>query len=284
MPRQLTRRRSRAADVDEVPATRRRSAPEPEEAEEEEQPGRRRSSRAVDAGDSRPARSSRRRADEGDGDAERPRPGRKRENKAKPGGASLGSGLDAYRSQRSQNYGKDQLIIRDKPVLVKFLEPAMFTTFREHWLNELPKGVKKSHTCYKAGDPFCDEGISTRLKTLFNVVDMADGEVKYLEAGPALADAIADFIWDEEDPEDNDPDGPLDREDVYFSIKRKKKANDLYDFTVKPVDERDLDRYNTEPLTGEELDDALDNLFDDSVIQYTSIEDMEKLIDSLDDE
>jgi hypothetical protein len=230
-------------------------------------------------------RSSRRRSRDDEEDEEPAAPRSRRKNKAKgtAGGASLGRGLDVYRSQRSSNFAdSNKLKVTDKAVLVKFLEPDNFDTYRTHWVEGLPKGVKNSYTCYAKGDPMCDEGIPTRLLTLFNVINMDDGELYYIEAGPNLADAIADYCEDEEG--DCDPEGPIDREDMYFSIKRKKKSNNFYEFTVKPVRERDLDDWQTEPLSDEEIDQAMGNLFTgEDVIQYTDIEAMEKIMDGLDD-
>jgi hypothetical protein len=285
-PRTLPRRRPAAAEEEETetPArARRRAADEVEEraADEVEE-------RAADEVGTRRAR--RRAADEVEDDEVGTRRARRRaaespastrRNKAKAqSGASLGRGLDAYRAQRTANYvDSNKLKIGDKAVLVKFLEPDNFDTYRQHWLEGMPQGVRRSHTCLSDGDPLCDMGLSTRLLTLFNVVNMADGDNYYIEAGPNLADSIADYAAEDE------PNGPLDREDMYFSIKRKKKSNGFYEFTVTPVRERDLDEWNTEALTYDELDKAMDNLFTgDDVIQYTPIDELEKIADSLPEE
>src|SRR5580700_4854978 len=50
-------------------------------------------------------------------------------------------------AQKERSTFPDQLKIDKQKIVVKFLESEPFDTYYVHWINELPKGTKKSWTC-----------------------------------------------------------------------------------------------------------------------------------------
>lgn len=260
MPRPVTTRRR--AEVD---SPRRSRDVEPDE-REEETPRRGRVS-------SRPARGSR---DDDDADERPSRNARAKSKPARTERSSGGKGWGSYKEHKasSSSYNaKDELRVpENKSLTLKFLEPYPFYSYREHWVNGRGKGDKKSFVCGGTNCPLCDVGHDEwRVLALFNVVDLSDGTNKYLTAGPNLADAIEEQA-DSEDLAPDDPDDEYDEDNsapvinqpgLYFTVSKKKTKNGFFDHNVNPVWE---ERLKVDPLTEEEEDEALDNLFDDSVI------------------
>jgi hypothetical protein len=116
----------------------------------------------------------------------------------------------------------------------------------------------------------CDLGYDTRTLALFNVVNVKTGETMWWDAGPQAAKRIterADKLAERDEL--------ISRDDLYFAVAKAKQSNGFYDYTVTPVKERDLtDDYDLDPLTDAELDEAMEGLFDDAVIPYTSPRDL----------
>lgn len=244
MARQLPRRRSSRDE-------------EPEEEYEEEEERRPRRSRREDK-EEKPRR-SRRSRDEGE--EERPHRGGKREH-----GKSAGRGWDTVKTARAETFqSAGMLAVKDKAVVLKFLESEPFAVYKQHWLGN----PKRPYTCLDEKCPMCDDGYDTRFVALFNVFDLQAGENKYWQCGPdaakkVMAKAESDKWY-----------SPIDGDDVYFEVSREKQSNGFYAFNLDPVKGRDLeDEYDVEPLDEEELEEALDNLFDEDVIPYQSRSDL----------
>lgn len=258
MPSQLRRRRA-PIDVDgeqdeyyddyeEEPRESRRGA-RSRDREDDERPRRSRE-RSRDRDDDRPTR--RGREDRDDARAKV----RGREDRPS---ASRGSGWDTYKDQRSKKAGPaSRLQVKDKEVVVHFLQPEPFAIYEQHWQGQ------RSFTCPdESSCPMCDDGFGSRTIAMFNVTNMDTAENMYIEAGPRLAGKIKAAA-------EKNSTSPIDREDLYFAINRTKQSNGFFDYELDAIKERDLfEDYKLDPLTDAELDDALSKLFDQSVIPYT---------------
>lgn len=268
MPRQLARRRAPVTTYDQDPE---------EEGYEEERPARsaRRSRRdepeeaarpARREREERPARSRRRDADDDDDPPRRPgrrsreddsTPPRRAKAKAKGGWGTV----EANRAARYSNPGRLQ--VKDKEVLLKFLEEEPFATYGQHWVGQ------RSYTCGLNADyekcPLCSLGNPVRYLALFNVVDVDTGENRYWEVGPEATKTLMEF-------HEETRTSPLNKDGLYFTAKRFKKDNGFYGFKIGTVKERDLDdEFGLEPLGDDELDEAMDHLFDDSVVSTNTL-------------
>lgn len=189
---------------------------------------------------------------------------------------SRGSGWDAVSKQRAaRSTGAHRLDIKDEEVLLKFLEPEPFGLYEQHWVGQ------RSYTCIEDKGtvcPLCALGYNTRYLVLFNVYDMKAGDNKFWPAGPNAVREI-------EDLKETGRNWPIDKAGLYFSIKRTKKENGFFEFKVSPVKERDLqDDFGVEALTEEEIKEAIATKFDESVIPYSSREQLEEVASKLADE
>lgn len=203
-----------------------------------------------------------------------PRGRRSRDEDDEDETVSRGRGWDAYGAQRAKKASNPhRLQVKDKEVIVKFLEPEPFAVYEQHWVGN------RSYTCPEENKcPLCDAGWDTRTLALFNVVLVETAESMFFEAGPAAAKKIRSAS-------EKKSTSPINRDGLYFSLTRKKQSNGFYDYEVEKVDEDDLEQYyKYEPLSKDELRDAKDNLFDDSVIPVTKRRDLVAVADSDEDD
>jgi hypothetical protein len=230
-------------------------------------------------------RRSRRSRDEDDEDEEEERPRRGRrasrddddEPRSRRPKVKAKGGWDAVRNNRAARYANPgQIQVKDKEVLLKFLEPEPFATYGQHWVGQ------RSYTCGLNAEyekcPLCNEGVPCRYLALFNVVDMNTGENRYWEVGPEASKTLMEF---EEEPRTK----PLSKDGLYFAAKRFKKDNGFYGFKISSVKERDLeDEFGVEPLDDHELDKADAGIFDDSVIPVNTLKELKDAAKEVDDE
>lgn len=187
--------------------------------------------------------------------------------------ASQGRGWDALKNERARRGGgAHRLQVKDRQVIIRFLEDEPFAVYRQHWVGN------RSYSCAGKNCPLCDGGYDTRAMALFNVVDLSTGENMYWEAGPNAAKAIIDLT---ERPQTT----PINKEGLYFAVTRSKQSNGFFAFTLTPIKERDLaEDYGEEALTPEELKEAAEHLFDHSVISASSIADLRAALDGAEEE
>ena len=255
-PRQLARRRAPVGPV------------EPDDDFEDEAPrASRRRSRDEDAPSREPIRRSRRSRDDDD-DEDPPRRGRRsrddEDEKPRRATAKANGGWVTVKSNRAARYSNPgRLQVKDKEVVVKFLEPEPFASYGQHWVGQ------RSYTCGLNADyekcPLCNMGNPCRYLALFNVTDMDSAENRYWEVGPEATKTLMEFHEEERT-------SPLSRDGLYFAAKRFKKDNGFYGFKISSIKERDLDdEFGLEPLDEGELAEAEEKLFDASVIPTNTL-------------
>jgi hypothetical protein len=199
-------------------------------------------------------------------------------------GSAVGRGWAASRANRAKSgtfNNLDQLTspIAPKSVTVAFLEEEPFATYNQHWVDEVTSG-RKSFVCLGEDDdcPLCLIGLGTRNMDLYNVVDMSgdDPVVRYIEAGPDLGDRIYERSQEELTK-------PLNQPGQYFVIKKAKK-NRAYAHTVDAVNEDRLERVSDlDPLSDDDFDAYLKELFDDSVVKRSTRRELQDVADEVDD-
>lgn len=237
----------------------RRSAPAPRRDEDDEKPARSR---------------SRSRDDDDDADAD-------------GDGSATSGGWGAWREKRAalSNFGEEFKVDYKRRYLIRFLDDEPYATFGQHWLDDMPKGEKKSYICLGADCPLCDilgADSETKAKPLarFNVVEFVeekrDGKSlmvpkhKFWEIGPGVAQILEDYS---DDPQMS----PL--SDFYWQVsksKTSKKSPTTYQ--ISAVKERDLwDDWGAEELTEEEWNDFLDKRFDSSSIRKDSADELAEI-------
>jgi hypothetical protein len=278
MPVRRVRREAAEEELDERP-TRRASRDQDEP--EDERPARR-PARDEDE-EERPAR--RRPRDDEEEEEERPRRRRPRddEEEEEPDEDSTGAvraGWDGYKHQKAKGGDfPEELKITDEPELVKFLEEGPFASYRQHWIDNPPNGIrKKSWTCVETDCPLCDMGDRPRLLTAFNIVHLSTGgdpENKILVLGTKATGQLLNFAEDRKT-------GPLSK--LYYALSKTGK-NQATAYNIVPVKERDLkEDWDMEPLSDDELDEAEAKMYDATAIQTPSRKQLKELASGLSDD
>lgn len=256
--------------------------PDPEEGGEQPS-GRRRSA----------SRPSRRAAPEARGDEDEPRGrgrgrGRSREDADDEGedsGASVEGGWGTWRQRRAETSGfaDDFKVEYKEKYLIMFLDDAPFAAFNEHWIDEMPKGKKKSYICIgkKAGCPLCvDLGDDAKAQALFNVLEFIDTDdkrepvLKVWQAGSGVVQAIEENV---------EADGSG-LEGNYFKVSKSKSGrNGPTIYSCIPVKERDLpdDWPGTEVMSDEEYDEWQEKKYDKSYVKMPSKKSLQDVADEV---
>lgn len=259
-PAPRSRRRAAREDPDEEearPARRSRRAARSEEPDEEERPRFRRAAREEDEA---PApRRSRRAAREDDEDYEDDSsdgfraPEMRGRRSVKTSSRATGQrGWNAYADQKKKG-GEfaDNFTPSEELTLIKFLDEVPFDSYREHWVDELKAGTRKSRTCLGDDCPLCEIGHQARLRVCFNIIDWSDVDKPVLKVwlvGVRLAESIKNFA---EQPKTS----PINEHGRYWSISRTGKGNKT-EYNLNPVKSRDLDEdWDRDPLTEDEIED-----------------------------
>lgn len=271
MPGTITRRRSRRdEEADEAQEEQQESrSSRRSRGDDEERPTRsrsRRSSRDEDEGEDRPSRSRRGRSR--DAEEEDEPKGRSRKRRG-------ASGFAHYEKvKRSSGFSDREFKPGDnEKTLIKIQDEEPFDTFNQHWINDRPKGERKSFMCMDDdpyfeddGDcPLCEIGENATTYSLFNIIDFSkkrSPEVRIWKASPPVADALLRASQERKT-------SPINREDLYFEVEKVVKGKKTT-WNISPVKARDLEEdYRVTPLDPEELDSfESDKYSDRSDVQH----------------
>lgn len=251
------RRRRRSSDDDEP----RDEDTEPEDDdedddEEEERPRRRRGSQSRGRGSKS--------RDEG--------------SKSRGKGSKSDSKWDKFNDSAKKGGFPERLQFdQDDPMVVKFLEDEPLAVYERHWVNEMPKGNKKSFTCTEDDDcPLCEVGHEPETRVAFNVLPVYADEkpidspqVKVWDCPPGLASTLRDLNED-------DRKGPLSAN--YWEVLQFKQKNGFINYSVDFVKERDLEEdFKVDPLDEDEIEEFLDQAYEETdYVREDSIEDLEE--------
>lgn len=265
--------RSRFADdADDEP-----EADEPDDDRPQERSSRRsRSQEAPEERSERSGRSSRSR----DSKSERGSRGGRSE-RAKPSSKQGWGGYRQTADSMKSDFADSLKIIDNTDMLIKILDEEPIASYAEHWLT-IGDG-RRSFVCLGDDCPICNKlGDRPSVKVCLNVanMDVNPPEVLMWTFGTQVGDILEKFA-------ENAKTSPLNRDDLYWTIVRTKKA-DRYTTTVRPVKARDLvEDFDTDPLTEEELDELEENLFtEDKVFTVKTKAELNRVIEDnkLDDE
>lgn len=264
----------------------RATEPEPEEGYEadpeetgEERPSRRSASR--------PSRRAAPRRDEDD----EPRRGRGRSSRDEEDDGeddsdakeSVGGGWGTWRQRRAETSGfADEFKVEYKEkYLIMFLDDAPFAAFNEHWIDEMPKGKKKSYVCIgkKAGCPLCVVlGEDPKAQALFNVLEFIetdDGREPVLKVWKGGSGVVQEI---EEQSED------VGLEGNYFKVSKSKSGkNGPTKYSVQHQKPRDVeeDPWNMDPLSDDEIEEWQGKRFDKSYVKMPSKKSLQDVADEV---
>jgi hypothetical protein len=144
----------------------------------------------------------------------------------------------------------EQFKVTEEEQLTHALDEGPFASLYEHWIDELPRGKKKSWVCRnqrvegRDDCALCRIGDAPSLYGYFNIVDMGDPEhpvVRVYKASPTVTDMLKDI--------GNGKRGPLNSPNLYLECQkvggrhqwRPVKASELAEeWEVEPLDEDEL--------------------------------------------
>lgn len=264
-----SRGRSRRDDRDEEPPRGRTRRTRDEEPEDEPRGRSRRSRDADPEEDDRPRRSRR------DSD-DSPREGSRRPSKS-----TVGKGWGGYDEVKGS--GSDYVNtwkLPTKATLIKILDAEPFTTYAEHWLDEITKG-KRSFVCLGEDCPLCDDlGDRPSGYALFNILDLTNPDnpkVEVWKAGKRVAGMLKNYSDDKKT-------SPLNREDLYWSIFKSGEKGGNVQTNLNPVKARDLlEDWDVDPFTDDELDEFEKDLHvEEDVVYINSRKDLKEVAENLD--
>lgn len=161
-----------------------------------------------------------------------------------------------------------------KRKLIKILESEPFAHYYVHWIEKRP------YTCLGDECALCSIGDISKPVMLYNVVDIDEGLVKVWNLSKDPAKAL------EERYDQAKEDGKtIDDPNLYFAVSKKQDQNTkITHYKVDVIKARDVEEdFGFEPLDDEELDDYMDELYDDSVVFVSSAADLQRVADDLTD-
>lgn len=299
MARTLSRRRPanrEPEDIDEET----QEPEEDEEDEEEERPARSRRHTNTGRSTDRPSRRSRDEDDEDEDDDEDERPARKRQSKrqspdrkrsSSAGRSSMRDGWGDGK-MKSRNFDEERFTVdEDTTYLFRFAQDDPIISYYEHFLNELPKGTRKSYVCIEDGCPICqradelgEKDWAPGFRRVFNVIvfgKKGNPQVKYWVATPGVLSEIENFAFDEDWLAKH---GPLSNPKTYFMVsKSRPKKNSPFKFRLDFVRARDLEEeHGVAPLTAKELEELEEDFFTKKdVVKEDDIDVLEEIAEEL---
>lgn len=218
---------------------------------------------------------------EGRQDAARSNRGTRSDDDDYSGPSTVSSGWGAVKKYKAATSGyPDQFKATDEEKLVAFIEDEPFTAYLEHWVNEMPKGQKKSFVCLGDGCPLCAIGHKPRSIAVFNIVDFTDPqnpELKVWQAGPGPLGKI-------EQRADNSRTSPINKDGLYFAVSSVQGSNGYYQYTVDPVRADALaEDFGIDPdFAADAIDRLSEKVYDKSIVRVDSRETLQEIADSLD--
>lgn len=166
------------------------------------------------------------------------------------GGQTQMAGWDAMEKTASASGSDMYLKVNEEATVIKILGDGPFDVYNSHWIDEIEDG-SKSVRCWGTPDcPLCQIGDKAkRFSACFDVISLEDPAtpvLKVWEAGIKVARQLKDIATDSKR-------GPLNRGDLYFTIKKEQKKKSV-EYTLERVKERDLyEEYDVAPLSEDAL-------------------------------
>jgi hypothetical protein len=205
-----------------------------------------------------------------------PRHERVKQDTVNPSAGGGWSALKRHKQERT-SYAQNFKIKEGEAHFIKFLDEEPFDSYYRHWL----KGVqgRQTFSCLRMECPICDIGDSPTYIMLFNVVDLENrGDVLVWEASPQPSGVMEEFVnagkW-----------APINRDDLYWQISKKKGGNGFINYSALPIKSRDLaEDEQIIPLDNREITALTGKKYDSEVIRVDTRQALREVVQSLEDE
>lgn len=189
-------------------------------------------------------------------------------------------GWDSYDKAKEEADSNSRFPERFKPDedprLIKFLDPAPFTAFAQHW------HAKRSYPCPAPEEecPICDlTGDRPQKQFGFNVLDLEDPDdpqVKVWWVGVRVAGQIKKFAEEKKT-------APVDRSDLYWEVSRSGTGSETT-YSLLPIKARDLEEdWEMEPVSAPDMEVFVSKKYDEDVLWFPKYERLLKVARSMQD-
>jgi hypothetical protein len=165
-------------------------------------------------------------------------------------------------------------------VLIKFLDEAPFAPVFQHWI--MVEGQRRAYTCIYEEDedtgkvlvncPLCDRGDRAKASDWFNVVELGDNpELKVWKASGDPSQAIRDKAEIKRY-------SPINRDELYWAVSKKKAANGFNTYSVDAVKEAELVvDWGVKYLTPEQIAQFDKVKYDGSLVRINSASELSEI-------
>lgn len=195
---------------------------------------------------------------------------------------SLGGGWGSWRQRKaeSSDYADDFRVDYKEKYLIMFLDDEPFVSYVEHWIDEMPKGKKKSYVCLgkKNGCPLCATlGEKPSPRAMFNILEFIRTDAGYEPVHKVWT--VGSGVASEIEQNADDP-GLLHN---YFQVSKSQAGkHGPTTYRVIPVDDRQLDtKWDMEPLTEEEINKFMKARYDKSYVRIPSKRALEEIAEEI---
>jgi hypothetical protein len=215
-----------------------------------------------------------------------------------------GRGFGAWKKAAQQSGGSQEYndfeVKEGKKYVVAFPEDGPLEVVWVHWVptaDDKGRSYDTPRNCPKTRDedadcPLCavaryDKRLEAKPTAYFNVIDLDEPAKVFLWRAGKDATNQLDKLFDELQAIPAERGGPLELNSpgVYAVVSKARKGGKSggpFVYSVQRVKERDLDEdYDLEPLDPAEIEAVLGDLYDSSVIRYSSAEDLKELADAV---
>jgi hypothetical protein len=180
--------------------------------------------------------------------------------------------------RRPKSSGGDKIPLFKVPddgeeVLIKFLDEVPFAPVFQHWI--MVDTQRRAYTCIYEEDedtgkvlvncPLCDRGDRAKASDWFNVVELGDNpELKVWKASGDPSQAIKDKAEIKRY-------SPINRDELYWAISKKKAANGFNTYSVDAVKEAELVvDWGVQYLTPERISKFNKEKYDSSIVRMAT--------------
>lgn len=208
-------------------------------------------------------------------------------------GGRGGRGMSAWKKAAKASGGDFNRfeVAEGETYVIAFLEDGPFEIVWVHWVNGVsddgrPRRIPRNCPTTKdenAECPLCELGVEAKPVAYFNVVNLDEPTKVYCwEAGKDAAGRV-EKLYDELQGLASGA-LELNSEGVYAAVSKEKQKNQRFAYAVKRVKERDLDEdYGLAPMAPEQFEALEPKLYTDSVIKYSTTEELRELAATLTD-
>lgn len=176
-------------------------------------------------------------------------------------GSGWSAGKNAPQYKSSKNTERFGVPENGEEVLIRFVEEKPFESFFQHWIRQ-EDGKNHPYAHGGADCPLCAYGNRAKSVDYMNVIQLGEDGEPALKLWVITPDPLAAIM----EKANSKRSSPLNRDDLYFAVSKRKQANGTFTYSVETVKVADLqEEWGVSPLTAEQIAKVTEELYDSSV-------------------